>query len=261
MSIWGCGSPARYFQSAVAGGFIYADLRDELNTHLAPQALFIYRSPGHDGHCYKLSLLQAHWGRWRYTRLLWSACLFTVHVGSAPSPLSSGSFLTQPLLQAFPLQGCRAGLPLLPSPAGLFIYSSVRDCPYPPLWHSGHLPSLLQVFLLLLLFIQVFFSFFPGCGLVCPGGYADLAQGCLWEYRVLFSSPGCLLLSAGKELVSGGVGVLLVSPFIVEWGCYAWAGGVKVSEFCSSWWFFLEGASPASLQDCTLGSTLSASSL
>jgi hypothetical protein len=28
-------------QPAVAGGFIYADLRSELNTHLAPQALFI----------------------------------------------------------------------------------------------------------------------------------------------------------------------------------------------------------------------------
>jgi hypothetical protein len=27
-------------QLAVAGGFIYADLRSELNTHLAPQALF-----------------------------------------------------------------------------------------------------------------------------------------------------------------------------------------------------------------------------
>jgi hypothetical protein len=33
-------------------------------------------------------------------------------------------------------------------------------------------------------------------------------------------------------------------------------GGVRVS-----WWFFLQGVSPASLQDFTLGSTLSASSL
>jgi hypothetical protein len=40
---------------------------------------------------------------------------------------------------------------------------------------------------------------------------------------------------AGQELVSGGVGVLLVSPFNVEWGCYAGAGRVEVSEFC----FFL----------------------
>jgi hypothetical protein len=44
-------------------------------------------------------------------------------------------------------------------------------------------------FLLLLFIIQFFFSFFPGWELVCPGGYADLAQGCLWEYHVLLSSP------------------------------------------------------------------------
>jgi hypothetical protein len=25
--------------------------------------------------------------------------------------------------------------------------------------------------------------------LVCPGGYADLSQGCLWEYRMLLSLP------------------------------------------------------------------------
>jgi hypothetical protein len=33
------------------------------------------------------------------------------------------------------------------------------------------------------------FSFFPGWGSVCPGGYADLAQGYLWEYYVLLCSP------------------------------------------------------------------------
>jgi hypothetical protein len=40
MAIWGCGSPACCCQPAVAGVVIYADLRSELNTHLAPQALF-----------------------------------------------------------------------------------------------------------------------------------------------------------------------------------------------------------------------------
>jgi hypothetical protein len=61
--------------------------------------------------------------------------------------------------------------------------------------------------------------------------------------------------------VSGGPGTLLVSPFNVEWGCYAWVWGVEVSDFSSSWWFLLQGVSPASLQDFTLGSMLSASSL
>jgi hypothetical protein len=31
--------------------------------------------------------------------------------------------------------------------------------------------------------------------------------------------------------VSGSAGALLVSPFNVEWGYYAWAGGVEESEF------------------------------
>jgi hypothetical protein len=41
MSIWGCGSPATCCQPADAAGFIYTDLRNELYTHLATQALFI----------------------------------------------------------------------------------------------------------------------------------------------------------------------------------------------------------------------------
>jgi hypothetical protein len=39
------------------------------------------------------------------------------------------------------------------------------------------------------LLFSFFFSFFPEWGSVCPGGYADLAQDCLWEYQVPLSSP------------------------------------------------------------------------
>jgi hypothetical protein len=46
------------------------------------------------------------------------------------------------------------------------------------------------------------------------------------------SSPGGLVLSSWLELASGGVGALLVYPFTMEWGCYAWAGGVEESGFC-----------------------------
>jgi hypothetical protein len=53
---------------------------------------------------------------------------------------------------------------------------------------------------------------------------------------------------------------LLLSPFNVEWGCYAQAGGVEESEFCLFSVVF-PGVSPASLQDFTLRSMLSASSL
>jgi hypothetical protein len=64
---------------------------------------------------------------------LWLACLVTVHVGSVSSPLCSGAFLTPRLLQAFPLLVAGQVQPLLPSLAYLFIYSSIRDCPPPPL--------------------------------------------------------------------------------------------------------------------------------
>jgi hypothetical protein len=37
---------------------------------------------------------------------------------------------------------------------------------------------------------------------------------------------------AGWELASGGAGALLVSPYIMVWGSYVWAGGSRVSEFC-----------------------------
>jgi hypothetical protein len=51
--------------------------------------------------CYKLSPFQAQWERWHCTRVVRSACLFTVHVGGGSSPLSCGVFLPLPLLEAF----------------------------------------------------------------------------------------------------------------------------------------------------------------
>jgi hypothetical protein len=62
--------------------------------------------------------------------------------------------------------------------------------PLPFLWHSG-CPALFAMclFCCYCLLFRVFFLFFPGWRSVCPGGYADLAQGCLWEYHILLSSP------------------------------------------------------------------------
>jgi hypothetical protein len=111
------------------------------------------------------------------------ACVFIYsHVGGVPSPLSNGTFLTQPLLQAFPLQGCWAGA-ATPAFSGLLVYLQFHEgVPFPPLQCSGLL-AVFAVCLFLLLFIIQFvvFSFFPGWGSVCPGDYADLGQGCLWE--------------------------------------------------------------------------------
>jgi hypothetical protein len=47
-AICGCGFPAHCCQPAVAGRIIYADLRGELSTNLALQALFNQSSPVHD---------------------------------------------------------------------------------------------------------------------------------------------------------------------------------------------------------------------
>jgi hypothetical protein len=102
-----------------------ADLSNELYTHLAPQALFsvlldtcsfcflqytalpaccnsspflfrvrVVRCPSpnlqwsvpHFSRCWTPSPLQAHWGRWRHTCLLWPACSPTVCVGQCPFP-------------------------------------------------------------------------------------------------------------------------------------------------------------------------------
>jgi hypothetical protein len=61
---------------------------------------------------------------------------------------------------------------------------------------QGAPPSLLHVFFFqLLVYYSVgFFSFFPGWVSVCPESYANLFQGCLWEYCMPLSSPGGLLL-------------------------------------------------------------------
>jgi hypothetical protein len=122
-------------------------------------------------------------GKWAFPPLLWSfpsTVEFSFH---------RGVFLPPWLLQAFPVlvAGCVPWL--LPSLVGIFIYSSVSDSPPPPSAFRVPCPLCYVSFLLLLLIIQFLFSFFPGWGLVWPGCYADLAQGCLWEHHVSLSSP------------------------------------------------------------------------
>jgi hypothetical protein len=161
----------------------------------------------------------------------------TLHLPSHPgvfiyrsglSPLSCGVFLPPSLLQVFPLLIAGRVPLLLPSLAGLFIYSSVRDSP-PPLFSAhGAPPSLLHVFFVIIAYYSVSL-FFPGWGSVCLGGYFDLAQDCLWEYHIPLSSPcGPPLLKPSGS----GLGALLVSPFNVKWRCCVQAGGVEESKFC-----------------------------
>jgi hypothetical protein len=186
MAICGCGLPAHCCQPAFAGGFIYADLRGELSTHLALQALFTQSSPVHE------LLLQAFpspstLGEVTLTSFLRPACLFTAHMGNGSSPLSCGVFLPPPLLQvscSWLLGVCRHSCLLWP---GLFIYSS-EGFPFPSLWRSG-CPTLFATCLYCSYCLLLSFSFFPWVWSACPGGYADLAQGFLQEYHILLSSP------------------------------------------------------------------------
>jgi hypothetical protein len=157
----------------------------------------LWWSVPHFSCCYKLSPLQAHSGRWCHTRLLRLAFLFTVRMRECPVPPTLVEFSTrQPLLQAVPSPrllggGCPS---CLLWPACLF---TVRVGRAPPPLSRAQCtpPSLLHVFFFFncLFIIQSIFSFFPGWGSFCPRGY-DLFQGCLWEYRMLLSSPGCLVL-------------------------------------------------------------------
>jgi hypothetical protein len=51
--------------------------------------------------CYKPSPLQTHLGKWCHTHLLWPAYLFTVHVQSAPPPLSGAQGVPPSMLHFF----------------------------------------------------------------------------------------------------------------------------------------------------------------
>jgi hypothetical protein len=187
MSIWSCVSPARCSQPAVAGGFIYADLRSELNTYLAPQALFTQCSPGHNYHCYKLSPFQAHWGRWRYTRLLHPACLFTVHVGNGSSPLSCGVFLPPPLLQAFLLQGYWAGA-ATPAFSSQLVYLQFCEALSPSsALRAPHPLCYVSFCCCCLLFSLVFFSLFS-----LGGGRSVQGAMLIWP-KVVCGSTACRL--------------------------------------------------------------------
>jgi hypothetical protein len=217
---------------------LIADLRSELITHLAPQALFIWCSPGFDHHCYKFSPLQAHWGKWCYTHLLQPACLFTVHMGSVPSPLSSGAFLTQTLLQAFPLQGCWVGT-TTPAFSGQFAYSSMRDCPSP--LSALRVPCpLCCVFCCCCLLFSFFFSLFS------LGGSQSVQGAMVIWPRVVCGSTACRLanLVVCISRASGSWRLVVQEPswFLrLPWSGDTMCGLVvwRSWGFASFWWFFL----------------------
>jgi hypothetical protein len=87
------------------------------------------------------------------------------------------SFPPTTAFTSFPAPGCWACGTTPAFPSWLVYLQFCEGFSLPTLQRSGR-PTLFATYLFCycLLFS---FSFFPGWGLVCPGGYADLAQGCL----------------------------------------------------------------------------------
>jgi hypothetical protein len=184
-------------------------------------------------------------GNWVFPPLLWS-------------------FPPSATLTSFPAPGCwaHAPAPTRGSPArpGLFIYSPGKDS-LPPIFGAQCTPpSFPRVCIALIVYYSVSL-FSPGWRSVCPGGYAALAQACLWEYHIPRSSPGpCLPKPSGCwRLAAQGPSWFLR----LMWSgdslrrLEVWRG----QSYASSQWLCLQSVSPASLQDFTTGGSLSASSL
>jgi hypothetical protein len=97
------------------------------------------------------------------------------------------------------------------------------------------------MFLFSSLFIIHFFFVFWGKGSVCPGGYAGLSHGWLWEYCVplICSHIGLLDVSqTGLELASGSMGALLFSQCNLMWRSLVWDRGSGCGTPDSLWHFF-----------------------
>jgi hypothetical protein len=122
---------------------------------------------------------------------------------SGPLHLSSGVFHMTATVTSLPLCKHTGGSGTTPAFSGWLVCLQFtwRIAPPPLSGAQGALPSLLHVFLFIYFFPAVYYSvcffllfFPPGWGSVCPWDYADLVQGCLWEFCVLLSSLGGLCL-------------------------------------------------------------------
>jgi hypothetical protein len=117
---------------------------------LLPAAMFIYSSSG----------------KWVFPPLLWSF-----------SPSATLTSFPAPVAGRTP-RSCQS----LSGPPGLFIYSPGKDS-LPPIFSAQGAPPSFQCVLIVLIGYYSVSLFFPGWRSVCPGGYAALAQACLWENR------------------------------------------------------------------------------
>jgi hypothetical protein len=186
----------------------YADLSGELSTHLAPQFLFTQSSPVRE------PLLQA----FPFPSTLGEVTLHPLSQACLYIYSSRGKWVFPPLLwsfpptatfTSFPAPGCwvRAPTPTLFGQAQLVYLQFCEGFPSTPFGAHSAPPSLLLVFIVLIAYYSVSL-FFPGWGSVCPGGYADLAQGYPWEYHVPLRSPcgPCFPKPSGHRHLAAALG-------------------------------------------------------
>jgi hypothetical protein len=136
-------------------------------------------------------------------------------MGSGPSPLLLWSFPPTTTFANFPTPGCWAGA-ATPAFSGRLVYSQFCEgFPLPPLFGTqGTLPSLLSVFFVVVVVYSGCFSLFS-----LDGGQSVQGAMLIWPRVVCGSTTCCLahlvvrIFPSIWELVSGGAGALLVSPF------------------------------------------------
>jgi hypothetical protein len=185
--ICGCGLPAGCCQPAVAGGVIYADLRGELSTHLAPVG-FVYSEFSRAGAAATGFPLSKHTGGgdtaptfsgWRvYLQFMWEE-------GLPPSPVEFSSPCHFHKLSCSWLQGAPPrSHQSLSGQARLVYLQFWEGFPSPFFSAQGAPPSLLHVFIVLI-------AYYSG-SLFSPGG-GQSVQGAMliWPRVVCGSTTYC----------------------------------------------------------------------
>jgi hypothetical protein len=110
--------------------------------------------------------------------------------------------------------------------------------PSPLLQYNQNTPPPLLHILFSSLFIIQFFCFFAGQGPVCPGGYAGLSQGWLWEHcKLLICSLFVLCLPSTFGASVWWHRSPLGFSVNVEWRGFVLSRGLGCWCLASSWWF------------------------
>jgi hypothetical protein len=161
-------------------------------------------------------------------------------MGSAPFPFSSGTLLTLPLLQAFPLQVCWAGA-TTPSFSGQLIYLQFHEgLPFPPSSVLRVPCPLCYVSFVVVYYSVWFFSLFS-----LGGGQSVQGAMLIWP-RVVCGSTVCCLAHLVVCISLAGRKWHLVAQEPSWFLHLTWSGNamcvleVRRSQgLASSWWFFL----------------------